>query len=202
MFSLDEILETILSVPSWYYRYNSWRAEISYLRARTFLAVSSKWDFELWFPNPMPDPQGTWAMAPGWWQPQMMEWQQGWQPRWALKAPSLCPGLQRHWPIQKIPFWIWWYQVKKATLLWGTLKEKFLPSSSILIISIKAHETMPLLYVRHSWMHKLWIFWPPLGHTHFSHCQAQMLLCWAFQRDLPAGYKTCEFGRSSSSSFS
>lgn len=99
-------------------------------------------------------------------------------------------------------FWIWWYQVKKATLLWGTLKEKFLPSSSILIISIKAHETMPLPYVRHSWIPELWIFWPPRGHTHFSQCQAQILLCWAFQRDLPAGYKRCEFGRSSSSSFS
>ena len=98
---LDEILETILLVP-YYYGYSSWWTEISYLCAQNFLALSSKWNSELWFPGPLPDPQEAWAVAPGWWQPQVKEWWSGWQPRSSLKAHSLCPGPRRHAPAQRI----------------------------------------------------------------------------------------------------
>lgn len=67
-------------------------------------------------------------------------------------------------------FRTWWYQVKKASLLWGRFKVQHCCFShfSMLVISIKAQEVMPLLYVRHPQIPELWIFWPP--HAGVSVC--------------------------------
>lgn len=114
-------------------------------------------------------------------------------------------------------FRTWWYQVKKASLLWGRFKVQHCGFShfSMLVISIKAQgsDASPLCQASpNTWVMDFLttscrckcVYAHPRTHTHT--CPAARHKCflfWAFQRDRPAGHEAWEFERSfPSSSFS